>query len=256
MAEQIDGKATGVQSIDRAFDILECLSCEHKGIRLTDLSEQLGLHKSTVHRILNSMQERGYVEKADRSYKLGPGFIHLSSQFLNSIELKTEAEPLLRSLSDETGQTVFMAVREDTDVVYIDKVEQFNSLRRYSIIGTRAPVYCTSLGRALLFDSDEIYIRNLLKKIELKKITRNTVTNVENLIEMITEFNERGWSEDNEEHQEGVRCAGAPVYDYRRRIIAAISTAWSVRKTGTDPDVIGRLVKETAEQISKRLGWI
>jgi DNA-binding IclR family transcriptional regulator len=76
------------------------------------------------------MQARGYIEKGDKKYKLGLGFIQLSSQLLNSIELKTEGEPLMRMLSDKIGQTVFLAVREGSEVVYIDKVEQFNSLRR------------------------------------------------------------------------------------------------------------------------------
>ncbi len=254
MAEQRN--ESSVQSISRAFDILEALSLERKGLRLTELSEQLELHKSTVYRILKSLIDRGYVEKSDKYYRLGLGFIMLSSHLLNSIELKTEAEPYLRQLSDLTGQTVFLAVREETEVVYIDKVEQFNSLRRYSIIGKRIPIYCTSLGRSLLFDEDEESLDNLLNIIEIKKVTRKTETDPIRLQHKIRRMKKRGWSEDIEEHQSGVRCVGAPVYDYRNKIIAAISTAWNVSKTEADPDFIGRAVKQTAEEISRRLGKI
>ena len=230
---------SGVQSVDRAFDLLECLSSEKGGRRLTDISEELGLHKSTVHRLLNAMQQRGYVEKEDRNYKLGIKFINLSSQLLNSIELKTEAEPYLRNLSDETGQTVFLAIREGNEVVYIDKVEQYNSLRRYSIIGTRAPLYCTSLGRALLLDESEQSLKVLFKEIELKSLTKETLVSRKKLILKIETFRNRGWTEEVEEFQEGIRCAGAPVKDYRNKIAAAVSTAWNVRKTEIDPDLTG-----------------
>lgn len=256
MAEQKQKKQSIVQSIDRAFDILESLTSDRSGRRLTDLSEELGLHKSTVHRILNAMQDRGYVEQEERKYKLGLRFIHLSSQLLNSIELKTEAEPFLRELSDATGLTVFLAIRERDEVIYIDKVEQFNSLRRYSIIGNRVPVYCTSLGRSLLFEDSIEELRGVLKQSTLKKLTPKTITDKNKLINKIEEFRVRGWSEDVEEHQSGVRCVGAPIYDYRKRIAAAISTAWNVKKTEVDPDELGRLVKETAEAVSERLGWI
>ncbi len=249
-------KDNSVQSLSRAFDILESLSADRKGKRLTDISDELGLHKSTVHRMLGAMQDRGYVEQIDKKYKLGLRFIHLSSQLLNSIELKTEAEPFLRKLSNETGQTVFLAIREGAEVVYIDKVEQFDSLRRYSIIGTRAPVYCTSLGRALLFDSTDDELKEFFGKIKMNKKTAETVIDSDTLIAKIRQYSDRGWSEEAGEHQAGVRCAGAPVYDYRNRIAAAISTAWNIKRTEIDPDEIGLMVKETAESISKLLGSI
>ena len=256
MAEQYNSRPGSVQSIDRAFDLLECLSADRRGRRLTELANELNLHKSTVYRILHALQDRGYVEQDDKRYKLGLRFIHLSSQLLNSIELKTEAEPYLRNLSDQTGQTVFLAIREGNEVVYIDKVEQFNSLRRYSIIGSRVPIYCTSLGRALLFDDSPEELRVVLQKKTLKELTPNTVTDKNKLINLIENFKSRGWSEDVEEHQPGVRCVGAPVYDYRNKIAAAVSTAWNVSKPDADPERIGRLVKETAEAVSERLGWI
>ena len=245
-----------VQSIDRAFDILECLSGKRAGYRLTELSEELGLHKSTVYRLLGAMQQRGYIEKNEHRYKLGLRFIHLSSQLLNSIELKTEAEPLLRELSGRTGQTVFLALREGTEVVYIDKVEQYDSLRRYCIIGTRAPLFCTSLGRALLFDEPEEELRIVFRKSSLTPRTAKTVTDINELIEKMAFFRNRGWSEDIEEFQNGVRCVGAPVYDYRGRITAAVSTAWNIAGTGVDPEETGRLVADTARAVSSRLGGI
>ena len=132
------------------------------------------------------------------------------------------------------------------------------AIRSYydSIIGTRAPVYCTSLGRALLFDSTDDELKEFFGKIKMNKKTAETVIDSDTLIAKIRQYSDRGWSEEAGEHQAGVRCAGAPVYDYRNRIAAAISTAWNIKRTEIDPDEIGLMVKETAESISKLLGSI
>jgi len=245
-----------VQSITRAFDILEKLSSNPKGLPLTDLSNRLSLHKSTVYRILSALQERRYVEKEGTTYKLGLEFIHLASQYLNSLELKTEAEPFLKELSGKTGQTVFMAIREKDEIVYIDKVEQFNSLRRYSIIGTRQPLYCTSLGRAFLMNESDDDLSKTLSRLTLERRTPHTITRPEELMELLRDFRNRGWTEDNEENETGVRCAGAPLFDYRGKVAAAISTVWDAQNSPADPEKTGRMIKKTAELISERLGWI
>ncbi len=245
-----------VQSITRAFDILETLSVNTQGLSLTEISGKLALHKSTTHRILSALCERKYIEKQGRTYKLGLEFIHLSSQYLNSLELKTEAEPFLKELSGMTNQTVFMAIRDKNEIVYIDKIEQFSSLRRYSVIGTRLPLYCTSLGRAFLMCEKDTELKETLKQLEIKQRTPKTITDPAVLESLIKNFRAGGWTEDNEENQNGVRCAGAPIFDYRNKIIAAISTVWDAENSDIDSEKTGRLVKKTAERISERFGWI
>ena len=150
-------EGSGVQSLDRAFDILELLSEARDGASLTDIAARLGLHTSTVYRLLSALRKRGYAEQtASRGvYRLGLELVRLCGPYLNSLELKTEAEPAIRQLSQATGQTVFLAILQNDEVVYIDKVEQFNSLRKYSIIGQRRPLHCTSLGKALLLGMSE-----------------------------------------------------------------------------------------------------
>jgi IclR family KDG regulon transcriptional repressor len=163
-----------VQSIERVFDILELLSCSPRGINLTEVGKRLDLHKSTVHRLLSVLKRRGYVEKDDATnlYRLGAGFVGLASMYLNSIELKTEAEPHLRNLSKLVNQTVYLATLQGGESVYLDKYEQFDSLRKYSIIGQRRPLYCTSLGKALLMDKTETEIRALLDGVVFDRLKR------------------------------------------------------------------------------------
>lgn len=246
-----------VQSIDRAFDIIELLSLEPQGLTITEISKRLDLHKSTVHRLLSSMRDRGYIEQSQTAgkYRLGLGFIELASLYLNSLELKTEAQPFLHRLTTHTAQTAFLAIRDGRDVVYIDKVETFDSLRRYKIIGRRRPLHATSLGKAMLSGLPDHEIEELYKKEPMERLTDNTITSFDVLMREIRVIRENGWAFDNEENEAGTCCVGAPIFDYRDRVIAAVSIAWeaSVYPDLTREDVAPQ-VRQCARDISIKMG--
>ncbi|MDN5276183.1 MAG: IclR family transcriptional regulator, regulon repressor [Clostridiales bacterium] len=247
-----------VQSIDRAFDILEVLATQKDGLGVTEIARRIGLHKSTVYRLLASMASRGYIEKneATGAYRLGLKLVELCSLYLNSLELKTEAQPYLRRLAALTAQPVHLAILDHDEAVYIDKIESFNTIRMYSAIGKRVPLYCTAVGKVLLMNKEDSEIRKIFQNKQLTPRTANTITDIEKLISEIDAVRERGWAVDNEEHEEGIRCIAAPVYDYRNEIIAAVST--SGLKTIISPErdeEIAKYVVETAREISKRMGY-
>lgn len=246
-----------VQSIDRAFDIIELLSQETRGLAMTEIGRRLNLNKSTVHRLLASVRERGYIEKDAETgnYKLGLGFIELASLYLNSLELKTEASPLLNTLTRLTGQTAFLAIMDGTEIVYIDKVETFDSLRRYTIIGKRLPMHTTSLGKAMLSGMSDEEIETLYPDKKLTAMTKKTITNFNALMAVIRQVRARGWSYDDEENEKGTRCVGAPIFDYRGRVIAAVSLAWHISNypDKTWDDYSKQLVKCSAD-ISLKMG--
>ncbi|MFO7295368.1 MAG: IclR family transcriptional regulator [Caldicoprobacter sp.] len=247
-----------VQSIDRAFDILEVLATEKEGLGVTEIARRIGLHKSTVYRLLTSMASRGYIEKNEVTglYRLGLKLVELSSLYLNSLELKTEAQPYLRKLVALTAQPAHLAILDNHEAVYIDKIESFNSIRMYSAIGKRVPLYCTAVGKVLLMDKEDSKIRALFQGVQLVPHTSNTITDVDKLISEIDSVRRRGWAVDNEEHEEGIRCIAAPIYDYRGEVIAAVST--SGLKTIISPErdeEIAKYVVETAREISKRMGY-
>lgn len=245
-----------VQSLSRTFDILELLSKEQKGLTLTDISKSVDLHKSTVYRLLSALMERGYIEKRESRYKLGLEFVELCSLYLNSLELKTEAEPVLRKLSGETAQTVYMAILQQREIVYIDKVENFNSIRKYSIIGQRRPLYCTSLGKSFLMGMSNDGIRTLLADEVFEPHTQKTHKDMESLIRDIEVCRERGWAFDNEEWEINVQCVGAPIHDYRGTTIAAVSTVWyRNQKKDQDTRKIACAVIDCATEISRRMGF-
>jgi DNA-binding IclR family transcriptional regulator len=247
-----------VKSIERAFDILELLSQEPNGLNLKTIGERLDLHKSTVHRLLAVLNQRGYVEKTEQRgrYRIGLGFVDLAGMHLNSLELTTEAQPYLRHLSKQTGQTAFLAVMEGRDVVYIDKVESYNSLRRYRIIGRRRPLHATSLGKSLLAGLSQEQITRLYEGVELNRLTENTITDLSVLLAEVRMCRKRGWSYDNEENELGTRCVGAPIYDYREKVIAALSVAWEAPvNPELDADQVCEYVKEAAFGVSVRMGY-
>ncbi len=247
-----------VQSLDRAFDILSLLGSEQEGASLAYIAEQLSLPKSTVHRLLGVLGQRGFVRKSERtgSYKLGPGLIDLCSNYLNNLELKTESSPYMDELSTTTGNVVFLAIRQNHEMVYIDSKEQITSLRKYAIIGQRKPLYCTSLGKALLMGLDEEEIRGLMSAVVFEKRGPNTHANVESLLADIRECKRRGWGLDDQEAEPDINCVAAPIYDYRGQVIAAVSTSWILeQQPHMTPEKMAPLVMKCANGISANMGW-
>lgn len=247
-----------VQSIERVFDIIELLSTHRDGVALTDIGRQLGLHKSTVYRLMTVLRDRGYIEKnaSNGRYRLGPRFVELTSLYLNNVEIKTEAEPYLRALSQVVNRTVFMAIRHGAEVVYIDKHEQFNSLRKYSIIGRRKPLYCTSLGKALLLDHSDDQIDALFAEVVFQRSTPHTIADVSRFKEHMRQLRRQGWTVDDEEDDTGIRCVGAPIRDYRGHIIAAVSVSWNRAQDDPTFESVAPYVVDAAEKISHRIGYL
>lgn len=248
-----------VQTLERALDILELLAVEREGLGVTEIGNRVGLHKSTVHRLLNSLAERGYIEKEPRygTYKLGLKVIEISSLHLNKLELKTEALPYLRKLAETTGQPVHLAILRGKEAVYIEKVEVVNSIRMYSQIGRRVPVYCSAIGKALLSGLEGSDLDMLVKDMEYKAFTANTLQGTDDLVKEVACVRERGWALDDEEHEAGIRCIAAPVYDYTGRVIAAVSTSGDKSIISADRDAeISRCVVDMAASISRRMGYV
>ena len=216
------------KSLGHTLDLLELLSTEPNGLKMTEIGRRLDLNKSTIYRLLAELKQRGYVtQEGNRGvYKIGIKFIELVGSYLNNVELKTEAHPVLGRLNSQIDQTVYLAILQDDQVVYIDKIQKFNSFRKYTIIGQRKPLHCTSLGKSLLLTTPDIEIAELLDRQGMGRYTANTITDAEEFLEEIHASRLRGWTVDNGEIEEGVKCVAAPILDYQNRVIAAVSVSW------------------------------
>ncbi len=249
----------GVQVVERALDILEQLSQAAGPIGPTKIAMATGLTKSTVYRLLATLCNRKYVEKneEDGTYFLGPKLLEVASLHISSLELQTEARPFLTQMAANLNLTTHLGVLDAHEVIYVEKLDQVPSLRLYSQIGQRVPAYCSSLGKCLLACLSGAQLEEALRGCRFQKYTDATITNLRSLKQQLREVRNQGWAIDDQEYTLDHRCIGAPVYDYRGDVIAAISASGSLANLPLErvPTVV-REVKETAGQISRRLGYI
>jgi len=247
-----------VQSLDRALDILEKIVYADKAIGITELSNSLGLHKSTVYRLLATLAYRGYVQQdyENPRYKVGIKLLEIGNIALDRLEIRKEIRPLLEELMTLSGETVHLGILDKGEVVYIDKVESPQTIRMYSSIGKRAPVHCTGLGKALIAFLPPAEINNIIQQKGLKGYTSNTITDKEEFLKHLYEIRLKGYSMDNIEHEEGIRCVAGPIFDHRGEVVAAVSIASPVmRVTEEKVQEYIKLIKEYTKRMSSVLGY-
>lgn len=246
-----------VQSIDRALDIIELLSEENQGLGVTEIARDLGMHKSTAYRIIATLAQRGYLEKSSTgTYRIGLKLIEAVSCYINSLELQTEARPYIAKISGELGLTAHLGVLDGNEVVYIEKMDMFSNIRMYSQIGIHVPSYSCSLGKCLLsnFSSDDV--REIMKNCTFQSFTKNTITGIDDLIKDLDLVRRRGWAIDDEESEYDHRCLGAPIYDYRGDIIAAVSASGPASVFTKDRiEPVAEYMTQQAMSISRSMGY-
>lgn len=253
--EEIMAKGV-LQTVDRALQLLEILAEHPQGLPAKELEGILELNKITIHRLVTTLESRGFIEKVGSNYRIGLKMVELSSIKLNSIELKTEAAPYLRELVNILKQPVQLAILEGNEAIFIEKIQSVNSLRMYSQIGRRIPLYCSGVGKVLMLQDTDEEVLAKLSKGAFKKFTHTTLESPQEVLEEVRTARESGYAVDNEEHEEGIFCMAVPIYDYRGKIIAAISTAGQNKAFIENPDEDSlALMKKTAAEISKRLGY-
>lgn len=246
--------ASGAQTVEKALQILILLG--EKRMSLSQLCEATGYHKSTVHRLVQTLYAYGFVQKDPMSgtYSIGLRVVDLSSMQLNKLELKTEAAPYLRQLALFMGYAVHLGIRDGGDVVYIDKIEPINTLRMFSEIGKRVPLYSTALGKCLLLSHTDEEITRLMGDIHMEPRTGRTITTIEGLFADVERARQDGYAFDEGENEPGIFCVGAPIYDYRGKVIAALSTSVGDPSIVHRPETLAQ-VKDIALSISRAMGY-
>lgn len=244
-----------LQTVERALMVLEIVAIEPKSQK--ELEEITGLNRSNVRRLVFTLMNNGYLEKDSNTskFRLGLKVVELSSIRLNQVEIKTEAQPYLRELSLKTNQVCHMGTYADGEVVYIEKIQPVNNINMFSSIGRRLPVYSSSMGKVLLSQFTDNEVIDILKSVEIKKLTPKTHTDINELIKQVQKARIDGYAFDVEENEDGIFCIGAPIYDYRNKIVAAISTSGNNKEHLEEDSVIINSVINTAFEISKRLGY-
>ena len=250
--------AQPAKAVVKTVRILEELSREGE-MGITQLSDSVGMHKSTVYRFVNTLQELGYVyqDSQNERYGLTLKLVELGSPVLERLELRRVARPVLENLASETQETIHLAVLDEGRLVYVDKIESTRALRvsMMSGVGLSAPTYCTGVGKVLLAYLEPEARDEVLSGESLQRFTENTITDREQMEKELTMIRQNDYGIDNEEHEVGVRCVAAPVRDNRHEVIAAVSiSAPSVRLTNSEIPQFRNAIREAADEISNRLG--
>lgn len=257
-SSKLDTRLYRVQVIDRAVQILDCFAFEQPELPVSEIAAKTGLHKSTAHRILMALEYNDIIgqNRETGNYYLGMKLFKLGNQAAARIQLREVAKPYLIQLMEETKETVHLAVLDEDQVLYLEKVEGPHALRMPSRVGRKVPTYCTSLGKAMLSCLEAEQVKEHLQGRRLKAYTRNTIKNIDALLKDLERIRLRGYAIDNEEIELGLRCAGAPIRDYSGRMIGAVSVAGpSARLNEEKVSVFGTKVMKVAASISRDLGY-
>ena len=242
------------QTVDRALVILASLA--EGPASLEQAANRIGVHKSTAMRLLRTLEEHGFVHRQpDYRYRLGGRLFSLAQLALESIDVRVVAAPHLAALNEQCGHTVHLAVYEDGEVTYVDKLESRYPVRMYSRIGKRAPLTASAVGKVLLADLPAARRREVAEALEYPAYTARSIRTPEALLEELAQVQDQGWAVDRSEYEETVNCVAVPIRGIDGRVIAAcsISTPTVVAPIGTLRRLIPELLR-TAEAVSQEYG--
>lgn len=239
------------QTVDRALSILPLLA--EGPADLGQVADRLGVHKSTALRLLRTLHEHGLVHRqADQRYRLGARLFALAQEAVENLDVREIAHPHLVALNEKCGHTVHLAVYEEDEVLYIDKVESRYPVRMYSRIGKPVAITVAAVAKLLLADLSEPERRAVAEKLDYPMYTSRSTPNAAAFLRELEKVGEQGWATDLGGHEESINCVGAPVRGADGRVVAAMSvSAPNVVVTAEELLTLLPLVRRTAEAISR-----
>jgi len=242
-----------IQVIERMMRLLDVLAEHPEPLGLKQIAQITALHPSTAHRILAAMATGRLVDRVEPgSYRLGMRLLELGTLVRSRISVREHALPLMRELHAQTGETVNLSVRQDDEIVYVERTSSGRSaMRIVHMIGARAPLHVTSSGKLFLLEEGFARLRDYAKRTGLTPQTRNSLSSLPLLERDLERTQRQGWATDNEEAEIGVRCVAAAVRDDSGQLIAALSISTPADRMKPQ---WGPLVKEAAERISRAVG--
>jgi DNA-binding IclR family transcriptional regulator len=245
-----------LHGLERAVSVLETLSQSEAPLSLADICHCMNLHKSTAHRALMVLERSALIERtSENRFRLGLKLYELGNRAVEQIDFRARVYPFFRRLAMDAHETVHLGVLQKTSVVYLDKVEPNRRVCMSSKIGSSNPVYCTSLGKAMLAFQPEETIEKIVSSIRFTRYTPKTLCSREKLFEHLGTVRRRGYAIDDEEIELGVRCIGAPILNEDGWAIAAVSVSGPTsRITPQNARALAQRVLTCCREISGSLG--
>lgn len=249
-----------VPGLERGLRILMEFSRQEPVLNGAELSRRLNVPRSTVFRLLQTLESLGFIEHAgngDRSYRLGVSVLRLGFEYLNSLELTDLGAPIIDKLRDATGYSSHIVILDQQDVVFVAKAASRDPVSSSVNVGTRLPAHATVIGQVLLSDHDKATLHTLYPQRHLKRYTDHTPGTFEELCARIDELKARGYGTSQSFFEYGISTVAAPVRDHRSKIVAAISVTVPRPQLDADqPDSpLVHQVLEAAQALSYKLNY-
>ncbi|MDD3517200.1 MAG: IclR family transcriptional regulator [Chromatiales bacterium] len=245
--------AGSIQVIDRASDLLEAIARYTQAVSLKVLAAETGLHPSTTFRILASLVEHDFVARDEGgTYRLGPRFLKYAARVRADLDLRAVARPEMERLRDAIGETVNLTVREGDEVIYVERALPNRMMRVEQIIGSRAPLHVTAVGKIMLGDAGAEETLAYARRTGLPAYTPRTLNDPERLLAAADKALENGFAFDDEEAETGVGCIGALVRDGSGTAVAGLSISAPIERRRNE---WAPLLIDAACRISERLGF-
>lgn len=242
----------------RTIEILKLVSKNPEGTTLDEICQVLNMPKTSAYDIVTTLAELNMINVTKgqkQTFTIGLTAYRIGINYTNNLDFITTIEPVLRAFSKEVGKTVFFGVRSDHEVVYICKFEPENPIITTATVGTKNPMYCTSLGKAILAYMDEDSREQVLSRIKFRKMTERTLMNRSDLLKELALVKAQGFAFDAREVEEHMECVGAPIFGKDGSVMGAISVS-SLYKPTEDYESLGQLVKRKAQEVSGLLGYL
>lgn len=248
-----NGQTTpSIQSLDRGLIILEAVARSSEPVSLGELTNILGIDRSSVFRLANTLKRRGFLAypAGRKDFVLGPSIWRLSHQYDWGTMLIRVSHEQLKLLANQTNETAHLAIREGKQALFIDHAATNNIIAVSGQTGELVPLYCTAHGKALLADFDKKELKGLFGATALKAHTPKTVTSLDRLAGVCALIKERGYADDEEEFQLGIRCIAAPIRAEGGVVVGSIGISAPVMRFGKERhDTLAKQVRDIAEQI-------
>lgn len=247
-----------IQSVDRALRILDLFDEYETELKITDISDRMGLHKSTVHSLLKTLQVHHYIDQNSENgkYRLGMKLFERGNFVIHSLDIRAIAKKHLIELSVKTGQTIHLVILDGKEGVYIDKVEGTSGTVMYSRIGRRIPIHCSAVGKALVAFKSKEELEKILNGYNYILQTPNTISNEKDFLEELDKVRKQGFAIDNQENEPGVRCAALPIKNHLGQVIAAISMSTPISSLKDfELNKTVDVLREASDQLSHQMGY-
>lgn len=248
-----------VKSVLKAFEIMEELDSAGE-LGIGEISERLSMDKGTVHRIINTVKEAGYVIQNQDNKKYANSFklLAMGNRVLERTGVQKTLRPFIKEIWDKTGETVNVGTVADGKIIYIDKIESKSPIKVGQKIGARVPIHCSALGKAILAFTPEPEKSNIIAGLDLESYTSHTITTKTQFQNNLSEITEKGYALDDEEYVEGLICIATPIINYHGIPIAAISISCPKYRFREDYHLglYSTLIMEAAQTVSKQIGYL